>query len=203
MYSITDRETDWGSAGTTVCFSSFPIELNSNDVKEMFQKAALKYKEDGSFSGEVDGLTITGQFEPRKKGEPWLRGSGTFTINSVKADHHKTIEEYSAMWQTSKAYYNDIVETYNPTLDATMTRHMEGTFSVVYNESTKRYEFTYTGTGTYRYDAICADFITGLNFNLVGWEQGPAPNATVTRTMNKVVNGESELNYSIIYELVE
>lgn len=203
MYSTTNRETDWGPAGTTVCFAKFPIDRNSNDVKEMFQKAVLKYKEDGSFSADVDGLAITGQFEPRKKGEPWLKGSGTFTINSAKPDHRKTAEEYSAMWRTSKAFYNDILETYNPTLDATMTRRMDGTFTVVYNESTKRYEFTYTGTGTYRYDAICADFISGLNFNLVGWEQGPAPNATVTRTTNKVVSGDSELNYSVTYELVE
>lgn len=203
MYSTTDRETDWGPAGTTVCFSSFPIDLNSNDVKEMFQKAALKYNQDGSFSADVDGLTITGQFEPRKKGEPWLKGSGTFTINSVKPDHRKTAEEYSAMWRTPKAYYNDLVETYNPTLDATMTRHIEGTFTVVYNESTKLYEFTYTGTGTYSYDATCADFISGLIFNIGGWEQGPAPNATVTRTTNKVVSGDSEIEYHVTYQLVE
>ena len=40
-------------------------------------------------------------------------------------------------------------------------------------------------------------------FDFGGWDNCPSPNATVTRTMNKVVNGESELNYSIIYELVE
>ncbi|MDY6297799.1 MAG: BACON domain-containing carbohydrate-binding protein [Alloprevotella sp.] len=187
--------------------------IGSDDIDDAFSRnPVIKKNDDGTFTLQGEGLTITGQFDPVEPGQPYRSGAGKFRLNTDMDHHRKTAAEveavlrYNGMPNSAFGLTRSVdvfEELVNLALDEHYKRDIEGDVTVTWNESKQQYQFQFVGTGTLTYGATCYTHLSGIRadgeFN---WYKC-YPNATVTGTEYHTYTSDSDMDYTVFYELNE
>ncbi|MBR1755795.1 MAG: C10 family peptidase [Bacteroidaceae bacterium] len=185
----------------------------SEDIDSTFNcNPVIQKNDDGTFTLEGKGLTITGTFDPVEPGQRYLSGSGTFKLNT-DMDHHRksaadveTVYRYNGVPRSAfgRTGAGDILdELANVALDEHFKRDIEGTVTVAWNETNQQYAFTFIGTGTLTYSANCYTRLSGITAgNGFDWYK-PYPNATIIETQDYSITCNTNMGYKVFYELNE
>lgn len=186
---------------------------HSEDVDAAFNSnPVIQKNDDGTFTLQGEGLTITGKFDPVEPGQPYRSGSGTFTLNT-DMDHHRksaadveTVYRYNGVPNSAfglKGAGEILDELTNTALDEHYKRDIEGDVTVTWNESKQQYEFKFVGAGTLTYSATCYTRLSGITAeNGFDWYK-PYPNATIIETKDYTINCGTDMEYRVFYELNE
>lgn len=185
----------------------------SEDIDSTFNcNPVIQKNDDGTFTLQGKGLTITGKFDPVEPGQRYQSGSGTFKLNTDMDHHRKSAADVEAIYR-----YNGVPKTAfgrtgageildelaNPALDEHFNRNIEGTVTVAWNESRQQYAFTFIGTGTLTYSANCYTRLSGITAgNGFDWYK-PYPNATIIETQDYSITCNTNMGYKVFYELNE
>ena len=88
-------------------------------------------------------------------GENGLEGTGTFTIETSYPFVVRTIEDFAAHWSS--------LWHIHPMLNGTISHKINGQFTINRSNVTSReYTVSYSGTGTYHFEAEAIQIISGL-----------------------------------------
>ncbi len=187
--------------------------IGQEDVDDAFtSNPVIKKGDDGTFTLQGNGLTITGKFDPVAKGQPYRSGQGTFKLNTDFDHHRKTVEEVEACFEKSVLSpawgYTDtgyvLNELTNLALDEHYQRDVEGTVDVTYDEERQQYKLVFKGAGSLTYSAECYRRLSGIvaSENTDAFFH-PHSNVKVTETSHEVINCNTDIDYTVFYELNE
>ena len=128
-------------------------------------------------------------------------------------DHHrKTAAEVEAVFQYNglpKSAFGltrsgEILdELANLALDEHYTRDIEGDVTVTWNESKGQYQFQFVGVGTLTYGATCYTHVSGIPAGNGFDFYKSYPNATITQTQYYSFTADSDMDYTVYYQLNE
>lgn len=187
--------------------------IGTDDIDDAFNSnPVIKKNDDGTFTLQGDGLTITGKFDPVEPGQPFRSGAGKFKLNTDMDHHRKTAAEVEAIFHYNgmptsafglRSSGEILDELTNLALDEHYTRVIEGDVTVTWNENKQMYQFQFVGVGTLTYGATCYTHVSGIpagndfNFNK------SYPNATITQTQYYSYTTDSDMEYTVYYQLNE
>lgn len=187
--------------------------IGTDDIDDAFNRnPIIKKNDDGTFTLQGDGLTITGKFDPVEPGQPYRSGAGKFRLTTDMDHHRKTAAEVEAVYQyngmPNKAFGQNtsgyvLAELVNLALDEHYKRDIEGDVTVTWNESKQKYQFQFVGVGTLTYGATCYSHISGIPAGNGFDFYKSYPNATITQTQYHSYSADSDLDYTVFYELNE
>ena len=187
--------------------------IGTDDIDDAFNSnPVIKKNDDGTFTLQGDGLTITGKFDPVEPGQPFRSGAGKFKLNTDMDHHRKTAAEVEAVFrynglpssafgQTRPGYILD--ELTNVALDEHYTRVIEGDVTVTWNENKKMYQFQFVGVGTLTYGATCYTHVSGIPAGNGFDFYKSYPNATITQTQYYSYTADSDMDFTVYYQLNE
>jgi len=120
------------------------------------------------------------------------QGKGKFTINTTHPFTERTIPEYVEAF--NKGDFGSIELLLN-LLSGTIQHKINCEFTVVRNPEGEGYIVSYTGEGTYKFDAEIVDRVEGVDFDNLGNPQHVIADQISTRQTSQ--EGKVTLNYTV------
>lgn len=184
--------------------AALPLDPSVFDkgIREAFEMYGnFEYNPNGTIKVDNNILTVDGayQIDAMPTQHP-QRGNGTFSINYSNLVNRKTTEEVSAWWQNPDM--SKIMLMYDAVLNATVKHTISGTFTFQWDNNQQGYVFQFKGNGTYNISGQVYDWIVNVNPETGGYGS-PNPGARVTHTEGFTLNGKSDMDFEMLYKLIE
>jgi hypothetical protein len=201
MPETIDSQYDWygiDQIGEYSCVGSpgYTISLDShNNKRARFQQEVERFFNRHAFitvqlgSGIITiGDDIVGQFE--KNG---LTATGKFTINTSHSFKEQTIEEF--VKDFNDVDNQDLLVLFNNLLNGTITHKIDCEYTIKRKSvDDTEYKVTYTGKGTYTFEAEVVDRVDNYELDNLLHQQHITVNDITTREIEE--EGEVELKFT-------
>ena len=130
-----------------------------------------------------------------------LGGSGTFTLTLDRFVTLKTKEQYEQWWRTDAAMH--MLDLANLMLNGNVKRDITGTFTFEWSDEVNNYVFHFTGSGTYNVEGQRVSHLSNVDTMDGFAPYMNYPELKVVGTEAFILNGNTNIDYIVTYELKE
>lgn len=193
--------TTYQGEQTDLCALPVDPSVFDKGIREAFEMYGnFEFNPNGTIKVDNSVLTVDGSFQLEAMQQRPQKGSGTFSVNYSNLVNRKTVEEVSAWWQNPDM--SKIMLMWDAVLNATVKHNISGTFTFEWNNDQQGYVFQFKGNGSYDIAGQVYNWVSNVNPETGGYGSAN-PGAQVTHTDGFTLKGKSEMNFDIVYKLIE